>query len=264
MSNWKELKEKHEYAGTTPEKEETIKGLQSQDIDGDVIDEVPDGTDADGKNMCIRYKPKAQLSIVKGLKELWHLGGNGKGITVYNGIEVRGDPGSWLPQLWKEIIRKYDIKSMLDVGSGLGYTSQWFSDNGVESTAIEGLPYNVKYAVHPTILHDLSKSSFVPNERFDLVWCCEVAEHIKEEYVDYLLETITNCRVLFLTAAPPGADGHHHVNCRREDYWIKKLAKYGMKYSNETSKMKKLSNPHAPWCPQSHFQNCGMIFIKDN
>ena len=195
----------------------------------------------------------------------YHLGGNGEGIQTYvvdgNSIAVPGDPLSWLPSLWENLIQQHNIKTVLDVGSGIGYSAKWFADRGLEVTAIEGLPYNVKNAVHPTTLHDISKSAFTEGS-YDLVWCCEVAEHIDESAVDHFIDTITNCRVLALTAAPPGDGGHHHVNCQPVEYWIEKVQAKGLamdvQKTNEARQGAVAIGPRQ----DSHFMRNGMLFFK--
>ena len=202
------------------------------------------------------------------VEEEYHLGGNGHGVQSYfsarhgKEIEVPGDPLSWLPSLWEKLIKEYDVKSVLDVGSGIGYSAKWFADRGLQSTAIEGLPYNVKNAVHPTVLHDLSRSAYTEGE-YDMVWCCEVAEHVDENAIEYFLDTVTNCKLLALTAAPPGDGGHHHVNCKPVEYWIDKVQSRGMRIDvQKTNECRAISEAIGPRV-DSHFMRNGMIFCRD-
>lgn len=194
-----------------------------------------------------------------------HLGGNGSGVFFYEGNPptlIAGDPLSWLPHLWHSLLVKTGAISVLDVGSGLGYASSIFSLLGAETTAVEGLKYNVENAIHPTIHHDLSKEAFKTNKPFGLVWCCEVAEHVDPKNITPFLETITNCDTLALTAAPPGDGGHHHVNCQPREYWIEKVKSYGLYFdADETEYMRKIAVAHGER-KDSHFQRNGMIFKK--
>lgn len=144
-----------------------------------------------------------------------HLGGNF--------LEL--NPSTYSPAVWQYIIQKYKIKSVLDVGSGTGYAAKWFHDNGLDSTAIDGLEFNVTNAVYPTQQIDLTESSFVKN--VDLVHCIEVVEHIEEKYIDNLLETLCCGKYILMTHALPGQDGHHHVNCQNKEYWLDHLSKRG-------------------------------------
>ena len=61
------------------------------------------------------------------------------------------------------------------------------------------------------------------DEQFDLGWCCEVVEHVDERFVCNVLAAFRKCRYVAMTHAQPGQGGHHHVNCRPQEYWIEKM-----------------------------------------
>jgi cyclopropane fatty-acyl-phospholipid synthase-like methyltransferase len=179
-----------------------------------------------------------------------HLGGNMKG----------GDPGSWCPSVWKYIIEKYNIKTAMDVGSGLGYASKFLNEQGVETTALDGLEYNITNSVHPTtILFDLTEG-FVEN-KVDFVNCIEVVEHIKEKYIHNLLDTLSQGNYILITHAIPGQKGHHHVNCQPSEYWIKHLESYGYIFlENESEYIRKLAKEDGA----VHVSRNGLFFSKLN
>lgn len=152
-----------------------------------------------------------------------HLGGN----------IAEGDPYTFAPNVWSYIIERFAIKSVLDVGSGLGYSSGFFFKKGLPVIAIDGLPENIQHALYPTIQVDLTKSAV--NCKVDLVHCQEVVEHIEEAYEDYLLTSLACGRIILMTNALPGQDGHHHVNMRTTEYWIEKLKAYNCHLLHEDS-----------------------------
>jgi hypothetical protein len=76
-----------------------------------------------------------------------HLGGNIR----------EGDPFTHSPKVWNYIIDRFAIKSILDLGSGLGYSSQYFFNRGRQVIAIDGLKENIEKAVYPTMLFDLER-----------------------------------------------------------------------------------------------------------
>jgi predicted secreted protein len=247
----------------------------------------------DGINSVAVSKRGDTTGIFPLLEEHAHLGGNEHGVQKFvwrlkqsetgeiteKTYEVPGDPKSWTPHLWEYFIVSLNVRgNILDVGSGIGYAAWWFDKTskglfetegipdweGLEVTAIEGLPYNVKNAVHPTRLVDLSKESYVPKEKFNLIWSCEVAEHIDESAIDFYLDTISNTKILAMTAAPPGDGGHHHVNCQLPDYWIDKLRDKGMRFSFElTVKARERAACLAPG-QKSHFGRNGLIFVDED
>ena len=61
----------------------------------------------------------------------------------------------------------------------------------------------------------------------DLVHCQEVAEHLDEKYLPHLLDTLACGRVILMTHALPGEEGHHHVNLQPSDYWVKHVTARG-------------------------------------
>ena len=142
-----------------------------------------------------------------------HLGGNHK----------EGDPFTYCPSVWHYVIHRFSIKSVLELGSGLGYASHFFHKQGLQVIAVDGLKSNVENAVYPTTQVDLAKSSVFC--RVDLVHCQEVVEHIEEKYLDNLLASLTCGKFILMTNALPGQGGYHHVNEQPTEYWIKLLNK---------------------------------------
>jgi SAM-dependent methyltransferase len=178
-----------------------------------------------------------------------HLGGN----------FAEGDPATFSAAAWNYIIKKFNIKSVLDVGSGRGYAGKWFLDQGLEVTAIEGLSDNVLNAIIPTIEHDLTISSFKKN--VDFVNCVEVVEHIEEKYLDNLLDTLCCGKYVLITHAVPGQPGWHHVNCQPSEYWISHFKKRNfILMDNESTEIRNLALSDGGL----HIARNGMIFKHDN
>lgn len=143
------------------------------------------------------------------------------------GNVVGGDPDTFCPEVWQALIDAYHPTSMLDVGCGEGHAVQWFWDHGVSALGMDGLYENVRNAVIPhSIVHcDLTERPFL--FPVDLVWSCEVAEHIEERHLDNLLMTLWNGDMIAMTHATPGQGGHWHVNERPAQYWIERICARG-------------------------------------
>jgi hypothetical protein len=47
------------------------------------------------------------------------------------GYYKEGDPHSFSPEMWKYLINQFDIKSVIDVGCGMGYSVQEFFKLGL-------------------------------------------------------------------------------------------------------------------------------------
>ncbi len=93
--------------------------------------------------------------------------------------------------------------------------------------------------------HDLNEPLDL-GEKFDLVWCFEVAEHIHPRYVSALLTTLTNHgdRVL-LSAARPGQGGLGHLNEQEPGYWIALMQERGFHLAGETERYRALPDHFA-------------------
>lgn len=180
-------------------------------------------------------------------KQKPHLGGN---------IAER-DPATFCPSAWEYILKKFNIKTVTDVGAGRGWAAKWFSTQRIDVTAIEGLEDNVKNSVYPLIEHDVTLAPFI--KKVDLVNCIEVVEHIDEAFIENLLDTLCSGQYLLITHATPGQGGYHHVNEQHSDYWINHIEQRGYQFSSDdTSTVRMLAkNDGSVWVERN-----GLFFIK--
>jgi hypothetical protein len=179
--------------------------------------------------------------------ELPHLGGN----------FALGDPACFSASAFRYCLDNFDIKTVMDLGSGQGHTARWFLDRGCAVTAVEGLPENVHRAVVPTMQHDLVTGAYI--HPVDLTICIEVVEHVPAEFVHNLVDTLANGRWILLTHAVPGQRGWHHVNCQPSQYWIDLLAQRGYLLLKEHSqKIRELARGDQA----QHIARNGMLFEK--
>jgi len=119
--------------------------------------------------------------------------------------------------------------TMLDVGSGTGAMVNTAEKLGVNANGIDILPR----PNHPKLIQmDLERSITLSN-KYSLVTSIEVAEHIRPDYADTLIDTICNHALdcIVFTAAMPGQMGHGHVNCQHATYWREKFYKRGWEYN---------------------------------
>jgi hypothetical protein len=58
-----------------------------------------------------------------------HLGGN----------VLEGDPYTFCPRVWSYVIERFAIGSVLDLGSGVGYSADFFHRKGLRTIAVDGL-----------------------------------------------------------------------------------------------------------------------------
>lgn len=188
---------------------------------------VPDGNKNEG--ICaIPLKPSDLYVTYDGLRGVSddaqaHLGGN----------VVEGDPFTYAPLVWDYLIRRFAVQSVLDLGSGMGYSAAYFYNAGIKVIAAEGLEQNCESAVFPTILCDMTLAPV--KCKVDLVHCQEVVEHIEEVYLDNLIKSLCCGKYVLMTNALPGQGGHHHVNEQPTEYWIEKMSQYGCEVLLEDS-----------------------------
>lgn len=151
-----------------------------------------------------------------------HLGGYHRG----------GDPLSWYPALWEWLVAERGVRSVLDVGCGEGWALNYFQALGCRATGIDGIEQDRD----DIVTHDFTQGMLV-GPPVDLVWSCEFVEHVEERFMPNYLPTFAGGAMVLLTHALPGQGGHHHVNCREDDYWIGALAAIGYRFDESMTRL---------------------------
>jgi len=154
-----------------------------------------------------------------------HLGGN----------IVGGDPDSRLESLWSWMMDKLGTRSVFDVGCAEGNALRFFRKRGCLASGLDGLQQNVDLCDGMAVRHDLTIGPYHLPHPVDLVWCCEVAEHVEEKYLSFLLETLCQGKYLAMTASN-SLHGYHHVNCKPSEYWIEHMAARGYRLMVEETR----------------------------
>jgi len=168
-----------------------------------------------------------------------------------------GDVASFTPKLWNFITQRFAVRSILDVGCGEGHAVAYFNSVGIRAHGIDGLRTNVLRAVTPVAQHDLTTGSyFMP---VDMVMCVEVVEHIQEKYIDNLLQTLANGRIVMMTHAVPGQSGHHHVNEQNSEYWVDAFTKLGYVLCRENNILRNIAKSEGY---TTFFAQSGHLFVR--
>jgi len=176
-----------------------------------------------------------------------HLGGNIRG----------GDNETYYPALWRWLVERFSVTRVLDVGCGDGINTGYFAQLGCQIVGVEGLLPNALHpqSPFPIIVHDFAHG-IIQLAKIDLVWCCELLEHVHEKYLDNLIQTLLNGRIIALTHAVPGQGGHHHVNEQSAEYWVDILADYDCELLlDETDFSRTLAH--------SWYASTGMLFVNN-
>jgi SAM-dependent methyltransferase len=186
-----------------------------------------------------------------------HLGG-----YIYSSKNYpHGDELTYSPHLWKWLIKKLKVNSILDIGCGEGHSTKYFSELGCDVLGIDGSKKAIKNSAipHRVVLHDFTGGKYILNRKYDAIWCCEFVEHVEEKYKNNFLETFKFAeKYIFLTYADLGQKGWHHVNCQPKEYWIRELEKNGFEFNS------KLTLAARCMAEMGHFRKKGLIFINKN
>lgn len=131
------------------------------------------------------------------------------------------------------IIEKFNPKSVVDVGCGIGTFLHVFKQHNVQDVlGIDG-PWVNKQQLNIEIGEffeaDLEKPINL-NKVFDLVLCLEVAEHLHAQYADVLVDSLTSLgnKIVF-SAATFRQGGQNHLNEQVFNYWKEKFAQRNFK-----------------------------------
>lgn len=114
-------------------------------------------------------------------------------------------------------------QSILDVGCGTGTWLRAANELGVTDIfGVDGVNISERQLL-------ISPQRFVQidlttpwnlGRKFDVVLCLEVAEHLDEAYAGNLIDMLTkHGDSIYFSAACPGQEGQHHVNCQWPAYW---------------------------------------------
>lgn len=132
----------------------------------------------------------------------------------------------------KYVKENLGVKTMLDVGCGPGGQVKTAISLGIDAEGVDGDPRVVAEADGIVINEcDFTKDTF--EREVDFIWSVEFLEHVKEEFQENYMKTFAKAKHVFVTFAPPGKGGNHHVNLKPASYWVETFAKYGLEYDEE-------------------------------
>jgi hypothetical protein len=128
---------------------------------------------------------------------------------------------------------KFGIKSMIDVGCGPAGMTEYANYIGIYGVGIDG---DISLGEKPYVkFHDYVTGPLELDETFDLAYSTEFLEHVEEQFLPHFMPSFQKAQYAFISAAPKGQGGHHHVNENSKEYWIEKFAEYGFEHLPEVS-----------------------------
>jgi hypothetical protein len=185
--------------------------------------------------------------------------------AVPNNPEVHPD-GYWLsheerhcfdPVLAQQLVSLFHSKNVCDFGCGLGTYVNRLRQAGIKCDGFDGNPNTEELSSGACHTLNLAKV-FQLEDRYDVVLCLEVAEHIPKQYETILLNNLAahSKQTIVLSWAVPEQDGYHHVNCRTNCYSIYQFWKRGF-WLQPTATL--LLRRH---CSLPFFRNTLVVFSK--
>mmetsp|Transcript_12207 Transcript_12207/g.25755 ORF Transcript_12207/g.25755 Transcript_12207/m.25755 type:complete len:405 (-) Transcript_12207:113-1327(-) len=158
----------------------------------------------------------------------------GKGDKPHLGGFTEFDVLGVSPSLWKHMISKFGIKSVLDVGCGRGIATAWFVAHELDYVhCVEGSHDAVEQSIIPREIvteHDFSRGPWWPERTVDALWCVEFTEHVGRNYQPNYLTAFRKAALIFVTHSNWG--GWHHVEVHDDDWWKTRFEAAGLVYSN--------------------------------
>lgn len=145
-------------------------------------------------------------------------------------------------------------KSVIDIGCGPGIYLLPFMERKCEVLGVDGSPA-AGGALPPDsfVLADF-RGEWRPPKRYDLALCIEVAEHLRPEYADNIVEICAAASdLIFWSAARPGQGGIGHYNEQPMSYWLEKFERRGYPVSPKSPKL-------VEWIDENPaFLHCGWL-----
>ena len=183
-----------------------------------------------------------------------HLGG-----YVYDDIEY----GTYCTEVWDWLINECKVRSMVDIGCGLGHTLKYFGARGCDVLGIDGSVSAIEDNEVPGSVrrHDYTKDKLVIDKAYDMIWSAEFVEHVEEKYIANFMETFKAAsKYILITHATPGQGGYHHVNEQPRDYWLDKFSEIG--FAEDvllTNITKDMLPPERGW----YYKNNGIFLVRN-
>lgn len=149
------------------------------------------------------------------------------------------------------ILELFKPVDYMDIGCANGYVADFLLSKGVDAYGIEGadaafrhMPETIKSRVHQLDLREDWTEYFYANikRKFEVVNFTEVAEHLKVEHEDTMINNVKMLVGKFLIMSwsnewcpYKGTEKQEHFNPRSKNYVINKMKKHGFDYQKSMS-----------------------------
>ena len=158
----------------------------------------------------------------------------GKGDKIHLGGFRPDDQSTRSNNTWNFMMGHLGIKSVVDVGCGVGVSTKYFMDHGARVLCVEGSHDAVSKTLLPrsrVVEHDFTRGPYWPEETFDAAWSVEFVEHVGRQFQKNYIPIFRRSAMIFLSFSVTG--GHHHSEIRPEWWWIARMEAAGFVFSRE-------------------------------
>lgn len=137
--------------------------------------------------------------------------------------------------------KKFDRLVCIDLGCGTGEMVKAINEEGDCCVGMDGDPISVERGILREHIDFIRKDFTTQPIKLgqycpEFVWSVEFLEHVEEKYIPNFTNLFQTARAAFITAAPPGQRGWHHVNCQPKEYWIGKFVDLGFMHDDMVDK----------------------------
>lgn len=243
---------------------------------GNVVEYQMDGDFRRGRKLAKRVNneksPPNRPSVpLTSRKEMNELADARKKTTKYGGALtdpkhvggfVTNDTDGWEPKLWQYMIDTLHARSVIDIGCGLGVSTTWFKEHGLDTLCVEGSQEAVQNSLVPeiTVEHDFSIGPWWPEKNYDIVWCVEFIEHVDFHFIEHYIATMMKAKYIFVSHSIWG--GWHHTVVKDDWWWIELFNEWGFVYLPHLTELarKLCPFPSSYKRGNSHFHFRGLVF----
>jgi glycosyltransferase involved in cell wall biosynthesis/2-polyprenyl-3-methyl-5-hydroxy-6-metoxy-1,4-benzoquinol methylase len=140
---------------------------------------------------------------------------------------------SFFNEVAEQLIRSLKPRTVLDVGCAIGFLIEAFWRRGVRAYGIDISEYAISQVPQDlrSFCRVLSATAPLPEDfpqKYDLITCIEVLEHIPEKDARYAIQNMasrTEC--ILVSSTPDDLTEPTHVNVRPVIYWLQLFAEVG-------------------------------------
>lgn len=162
----------------------------------------------------------------------------GKGDRPHlGGFTYKIDMDGISTNVWYFMLGSIGVRSIVDVGCGMGVSSSFFLSQGVDVLCVEGSSDAVKRSLMPKeriIEHDFSLGPWWPRDTYDAIWSVEFVEHVGRQYMANYLPIFKKAAIVFVTSS--GNGGWHHVEVHEKWWWRGRMIAEGFIFANDLTK----------------------------